>query len=278
MAKITGPLFSRAASGTIGKKIQFRATPSGAVALRTPTHTPSATDAQKEHRERYAAECGNWQAMDDTERAPYVAIAAAQRITAFNAYLAWALIQVDTPPPPVYATFAPNDNFTLSEADLKATNNTTGWHTVVASTAHGEGKLCFETTMATSYFYAGLYSDYDRQQWPPTGLGSASLAFANYAGHYVNGGFTWHGAEPGYNTNPLLFAVDPAAGKAWIKQGGAWLNGNPETGADPSITWTPGDRVCPAIAVYWASYWVTIKLDPATFTETMPTGYTGWLG
>jgi hypothetical protein len=39
-----------------------------------------------------------------------------------------------------------------------------------------------------------------------------------------------------------MLAADFTAGKLWFGVGGTWVNGgNPATGANPTLTFTPGD-------------------------------------
>ena len=74
MAKITGPLMSISASGSIGKVLGFRATPSGAVVARCPAPYPQNTpnmllnqkrmrDARATFKELNIIDAADWQAL-----------------------------------------------------------------------------------------------------------------------------------------------------------------------------------------------------------------------
>lgn len=102
MAKITNPLHSIAATGTVGKVATFRTTQRGAEAHTKPTASRSHTWQQLQRRILYAFGCTAWNALTPTEKADWRARGAPQLITGFNA---WMQNYLDTQPLPPLTTW-----------------------------------------------------------------------------------------------------------------------------------------------------------------------------
>lgn len=60
MAKVRAPLFSVAASGTIGKKLTYRQTAGGSICQTPPIPTGDPSAAQTEERQRFAVALNSW--------------------------------------------------------------------------------------------------------------------------------------------------------------------------------------------------------------------------
>lgn len=86
MPKVTGPLFSVAASGTLSKTLTYRNTRRGAVVSRhaVPSGLPSA--AQIAHRNQFALIAADWVAASPEDKATWDALAESLGISAYDAY------------------------------------------------------------------------------------------------------------------------------------------------------------------------------------------------
>ncbi len=120
MAKITNPLMSVTAQGTLGKAITFRKTNAGAVAHRYPKIGVSNSTAQQAQREKYQDGCTEWNGLDDSERLTWDIIAEPKQISGFNAFMA-AWLLAPPPPPPV-----PGDPYFANVKILMQYNGTNG--------------------------------------------------------------------------------------------------------------------------------------------------------
>lgn len=76
MAKVTAPLFSATASGTVGRKLTYRNTQQGAVVQRPAIPSKPATFAQGAERTRFTAAMAAWAALGSTPRGEWQAAAA----------------------------------------------------------------------------------------------------------------------------------------------------------------------------------------------------------
>ena len=87
MAKVTGPLMSLAASGSIAKIINYTST-SGGKTVRgwaKPTGTPSSIQVSR--RNRYREGAAAWQVLTPAEKDSYTATADALKITGYNLFI-----------------------------------------------------------------------------------------------------------------------------------------------------------------------------------------------
>lgn len=87
MAKVTAPLMSMTASGSIANVLTMLRASSRNIAKKkgAPGGTPSA--AQLARRAFYQSAAADWSAMTAPQKAAYAAAAAARQITPFNAYM-----------------------------------------------------------------------------------------------------------------------------------------------------------------------------------------------
>lgn len=92
MAKVTSPLFSQSAGGSLGRAIIYGKTPGRMIAKRW--HQPSGTPrpAQVARRNAYAAASDAWNLLTTPEKAAWTLTGAALKITGFNAFISDALI------------------------------------------------------------------------------------------------------------------------------------------------------------------------------------------
>lgn len=91
MAKVSGPLFSFGASGSIAKVLTFNQSDRRAVARKTPAASTSASEMQLIMRAQFAEAAKAWRALDPADRAQWIALAAPTARPAFaKYYLEWA--------------------------------------------------------------------------------------------------------------------------------------------------------------------------------------------
>lgn len=101
MAKISGPLFSFGASGTVGKVLTFNQSDRRAVARKKPAASTSATPMQLTMRADFVAAAKAWRALDSVDRAAWIALAAPTARPAFaKYYLEWAAQRSTAASPP----------------------------------------------------------------------------------------------------------------------------------------------------------------------------------
>jgi len=91
MARVTGPLFSLDASGTIASALNFTRNLAGGVARRVPRTRKPATAAQQAQRDRYRTAAALWASLSPEEKATYADAGRRAAITAFSAYMSAAL-------------------------------------------------------------------------------------------------------------------------------------------------------------------------------------------
>jgi hypothetical protein len=100
MAKITGPLFSLAAHGTLGNMLTFQSGPRGNVAKIKSAPSGAASSAQLAQRATYAAGCAAWLQLDPIEKASMTPTAHAVGLSVFSYFLSTYL---NAPPAPAGA-------------------------------------------------------------------------------------------------------------------------------------------------------------------------------
>lgn len=88
MARITGPLFSLAAAGTVGKTLQFRRSAEVQLVQLHPYQPPSASDLQVICRDRMRAARAAWLALSDGDRTLWHYIAHKRRLTDWVCFFA----------------------------------------------------------------------------------------------------------------------------------------------------------------------------------------------
>ena len=94
MAKITNPLMSISATGTIARKITFSGSTGGTRAFLRPTPKGTGTPA---HKSRYSDGCAAWQLLSPAEKAAWSETGEPRRLNGFQAFMsAWLL---ETPSP-----------------------------------------------------------------------------------------------------------------------------------------------------------------------------------
>jgi hypothetical protein len=98
MAKITAPLFSISASGTIGKKVTFRATKHGNRAGKPPVPSPSATIPQQFNRQQMRDAAVTWYLLDQPDRDEWQLYGAPVDRSGWVAFFTEYVIQQCQPP------------------------------------------------------------------------------------------------------------------------------------------------------------------------------------
>lgn len=96
MAKITSPLMSITAAGSIGSMLTFSTTTSSPVAKRMSAPAKRTSAAQQARRVIYIDAVSGWHALTETEKAEYSAQAKPLNITGYNLFLS----QILTAAPP----------------------------------------------------------------------------------------------------------------------------------------------------------------------------------
>lgn len=88
MAKVTAPLMSLTASGSIANVLTMLHTNARQVAKRKSAPTGAASPFQTARRAFYQLAAADWRALDQPTRTTYQPAADAARITLYNAYMA----------------------------------------------------------------------------------------------------------------------------------------------------------------------------------------------
>lgn len=190
-----------------------------------------------------------------------------------------------------FATLNPADkgaNLVLSGGNLTVKHNTSGWQSVRANVGKNSGKWSFEITQDAFGTGGSLI----------LGLALSAASLSTYIGANANGWgfqpsatpqpFTYHNGSstsvPGYPNltvgQKVLVAVDITAGKMWCRTTGAagWARGgDPALGTTPTISFTPGATVFPAISCNDTPQQATANFGQSPFSMTVPSGFsTGW--
>lgn len=100
MAKTHGPLFSLAASGSIGKVLTFNQGAHVQVARRSPRSTAPPSVPQIDYRNRCRAASAYWRAMPAAEKTEWSDVAALTGRPVFAKYLLEWISQAATPEQP----------------------------------------------------------------------------------------------------------------------------------------------------------------------------------
>ncbi len=188
------------------------------------------------------------------------------------------------PPPTVYATLDPNPaklkDVTLSDGNLTARiTDYAGYATKLGSARSSIGKT-------SGKFYLEVWRIFDNYTGGLIQFGLNSLTPTQAS----NGSGVVMGTSPRLGaTYPSRLAVDIDAGKIWLSDisytDGRWNTGaDPETGASPGWTFTPGGQeYVPFIRPFRGtdSYgtveaWMTINFGATPFVYSVPAGYTTW--
>lgn len=106
MAKISGPLFSFGASGTVGNMLTFNQSLSRPVARRKPSGYAPATPAQAIQRDAMSAAAVAWRALSTPTRAEWIALTNGRANTAFSKFFLEWTAQASTPGVPPYLPMA----------------------------------------------------------------------------------------------------------------------------------------------------------------------------
>jgi len=91
MAKVTGPLHSLSASGSIGSTITMLRSMSRNIAKKKSAPRGQPTATQLARREKYRARAAGWSLLSPADQDDWRTIGAARQITGFNAYISAGL-------------------------------------------------------------------------------------------------------------------------------------------------------------------------------------------
>jgi len=97
MPKVTGPLFSVGAQGTLGEVLTFQKGMKGHRVGKVPRHRDAQSQAQLDHRDKFLAARDAWLALSEEEKAEYTAKGNLAQMTGWNLFLREYIL---TPPPP----------------------------------------------------------------------------------------------------------------------------------------------------------------------------------
>jgi len=118
MARVTDPLFSKSASGRLGRDLLFRGGGSGTRVSRPPdpsrTNQGAPTAGQAAVRARYSAAAAQWRALDPDQREQWQFAAAADPRNLHGWALYLSLFTPLPPPPPP----CDNDSYVPPDATL----------------------------------------------------------------------------------------------------------------------------------------------------------------
>jgi len=174
MAKITNPLHSISATGTVADTFTFRTQRGTNVVHKKMTPRLLQSTAQQERQAIYSGICSTWNTLDAGTKAGWEVIGKERNITGFNAYCSAELIAAYSTPARTYATWNPADKaaeITLSNGNLTAT-----------------GIAAYRCMRATQGLTTGKH--YWEMSWP-SGMTEATMGIAN-ATNNLN---TWLGAS-----------------------------------------------------------------------------------
>ena len=110
MPKVTGPLFSLDAKGTLAGAITYQGTPKGPRVGRVPRHKDALSDAQLAHRELFLEARDAWLALSPEEKAQWTATGQLSQMTGWNAFLKDYILNPPPPEPQVYEYYNTGDD------------------------------------------------------------------------------------------------------------------------------------------------------------------------
>lgn len=190
------------------------------------------------------------------------------------------------------ATFDPANkgtNIVLSNGNLTAINNTTGWASVLSTTSKSTGKHYVEFLLGTvpsgneDLILIGICSNDQNVNSFITASGNAGFARAKQAGADLgsSGGFSGtQGSLQGYtgvSGDVLSIAIDVNAKKIWVGVNNSYL-GDPTAGTSPCLEWT--GTLTPLFFAFSnnGSNPGSVTAHPASASQAFspPTGYTSW--
>lgn len=182
----------------------------------------------------------------------------------------------------VYATFdaATNANAgTLSGGDLTYTATSASGNNIRSTVSKSSGKWYFEFDPSAGndgYVAAGVCTDgtavagYDSIASVPS-----TVWLYRDDGVQINNGSSTAFGSNWTTTNLIGVAFDIDAGKLWWAVDGVWQgSGDPAAGTNPAYTGVTG--VLKAIIAYFGTLGSpagTIRFNPASFTQTVPSGF-----
>jgi hypothetical protein len=199
---------------------------------------------------------------------------------------------IDTPTPYAdggngrgnYATFAPTivssqGTATLANGNLDISGSGSSYTGALSSIAVASGKWYWEYTInsvgsasgpgiiATTSLSSAVGGTY--------GFSAASDAWFRFQTYVAtNSSIPVTGLSSLTTSDVAMIALDVDAGKLWFGRNGTWeSSGNPATGANATITFTPGGKSFYAFAQGYGSWSGTFNAGQRPFAYTPPSGF-----
>jgi len=199
---------------------------------------------------------------------------------------------IDTPTPYAdggngrgnYATFAPTivssqGTATLANGNLDISGSGSNYTGALSSIAVASGKWYWEYTVNSVGSASGpgiiATTSLSSAAGGTYGFSAASDAWFRYATFIAtNNSVPVTGLSSLTTSDVAMIALDVDAGKLWFGRNGTWeSSGNPATGANATITFTPGGKSFYAFAQGYGSWSGTFNAGQRPFAYTPPSGF-----
>ena len=167
----------------------------------------------------------------------------------------------------------------LQNNNLSAyTSINSSWKSVKSNTSKSSGKYVveFSQNVMTDAIYGIGDNSSPLESYPgSTGIGGGWHVSTNAS----NGtGITWSGPYPvSAATSFYMMAIDLDNKKIWYAKDGVWVQGDPSSGTNPSLTWATSSPLFVAVGLYANNFEVTCNFGLTKFVGNVPTGFiAGW--
>ena len=159
-------------------------------------------------------------------------------------------------------------NYTGNVSTIAVASGKWYWEYTITTlgTRNGSGIIAADSLAAANGATYGFASSSNAWMRQTTGGGSGVVA--NNSSDVVTG-------LSGFTANDVcIVAVDIDAGKLWFGKNGTWdSSGNPATGANPTITFTPGGKSFYACVDAYNTWAGVINFGARAFSYTAPSGF-----
>lgn len=98
MPRVTGPLFSVTAKGTLADALTFQGGPSGVRVQKVPRHRDRDSNTQSIQRASFVSAVSQWHNLSEGTKATYEAEALQFHMTGYNRYIKLCLLGLVAPP------------------------------------------------------------------------------------------------------------------------------------------------------------------------------------
>lgn len=155
-----------------------------------------------------------------------------------------------------------------------------GTNSVVSGTARSSGKRYFEVSWDVASSFGSSVSDdvgITTSNPPTSGASVTDGAAYRRSGHVFLADANIATETAIVSTDVLGVAADLDAGEVWFAINGTWVQGDPSTGASPSVSGlASGTYYCGATIESGGAMKVTLRTLNADFTQTKPSGFISW--